>query len=245
MVVADNLVKVFPAPDRTEKRAVDGLSFQVGRGKIYGLLGPNGAGKTTTLRVLAGILPPSAGRIRIGGADLAGDPVEAKKALGFVPDTPELMSYLTVGEHLEFAGRIHNLPDGRSRADQLLEELEILDRRDHLPDTLSRGMKQKVAIAWAFLHHPTAILLDEPLSGLDPRGIRTVKDVIRARAKSGSGVIISSHLLGLVEAMCDSLLIISEGKLLVRGSIADLKEQVRGDATLEEVFFEVTEGKES
>lgn len=222
--------------------AVEDLTFEVARGEVMGFVGPNGAGKTTTLRVLAGVLPPTAGTIRIAGADLLADPVQAKRHLALVPDTPELIPHLTVGEHLDFVGRVRGLADRESRAARLLEDLQILDRRDHLPDTLSRGMRQKVAIAWAFLHDPMAILLDEPLAGLDPHGIRKVRDAIRARAEGGAAVIISSHLLELVEAMCDSILIISNGRQLARGPIADLKERVKGDATLEEVFFQVTGG---
>jgi ABC-2 type transport system ATP-binding protein len=222
--------------------AVDDLSFEVEAGEVMGFVGPNGAGKTTTLRVISGILPPTSGRVRVGGAEMGTDPLKAKRHLGFVPDTPHLFEHLTVGEHLQFVGRVHNLPDTESRAARILESLQILDRRDHLPESLSRGMQQKVAIAWAFLHDPVAILMDEPLSGLDPRGIRTVKDAIRKRADEGAAVIISSHLLELVEAMCDSILIISEGKALARGPIADLKERLKGDASLEEVFFQVTEG---
>ena len=222
--------------------AVDDLSFEVAAGEIMGFVGPNGAGKTTTLRVLAGILPPNDGDVRIAGASITADPIEAKRRLGFVPDTPQLFQHLTVGEHMQFVGRVHGLVDAESRAGHILDELQILDRRDSLPDTLSRGMKQKVAIAWAFLHDPKAILLDEPLSGLDPRGIRTVKDAIRKRADDGAAVIISSHLLELVEAICDSVLIIGRGRRMARGSIAELKERLKGDASLEEVFFEVTEG---
>ncbi len=222
--------------------AVDGLSFEVAEGEIVGFVGPNGAGKTTTLRVLAGILPPNSGVVRIAGSSMGDQPIEAKRHIGFVPDTPQLFPHLTVAEHMQFVGRVHGLADVESRAAHILEELQILDRRHDLPDTLSRGMQQKVAIAWAFLHDPRAILLDEPLSGLDPRGIRTVKDAIRKRADEGAAVIISSHLLELVEVICDSVLIIGHGRQLARGPIAELKERVKGDASLEEVFFQVTEG---
>ncbi len=207
-----------------------------------GFVGPNGAGKTTTLRILAGIFPPSGGRASLGGVDLVRDPVGAKRRLGFVPDTPELFAHLTVAEHLELAGRLHGVEDRDARAERLLRELEIDDRRDHLPDSLSRGMRQKVAIAWAFLHAPDVLLLDEPLSGLDPIGIRTAKAAIRARADAGSAVIISSHQLELVEAMCDSILIIARGRALARAPIRELKDRVREDATLEDVFFQVTGG---
>ena len=236
-IFVEGLRKVYDT-----KVAVDGLSFEVAGGEIMGFVGPNGAGKTTTLRVLAGILPPNSGVVRIDGASMSDDPVGAKRRLGFVPDTPQLFQHLTVAEHMQFVGRVHGLADAESRATRILEELQILDRRDDLPETLSRGMQQKVAIAWAFLHDPRAILLDEPLSGLDPRGIRTVKDAIRRRADEGAAVIISSHLLELVEVICDSVLIIGHGCELARGPIAELKERSRGDASLEEVFFQVTEG---
>ena len=162
--------------------AVQSLSFVVQPGDVLGLVGPNGAGKTTTLRAMAGILQPTSGTIRIGGFDLASDPVAAKGRLAFIPDEPQLFDYLTVVEHLQFVARLYGVPDAAPRIPVLLEELELTAKRDALPPELSRGMKQKLAIACGLLHRPSALLLDEPLTGLDPVGIRRMKETKIGRA---------------------------------------------------------------
>ena len=167
-------------------RAVQGLTFQVAPGEVLGLVGPNGAGKTTTLRCLAGILPPSSGRVRVAGHDLAGAPVEAKHALAFLPDEPRLFEYLTVWEHLNFVARLYGVADWEERARALLAEMELAGKEKALPGELSRGMKQKLSIACGFLHDPRLILLDEPLTGLDPIGIRRMKASLRVPSRAGS-----------------------------------------------------------
>ncbi len=228
--------------------AVKSLDLSVEAGSILGLVGPNGAGKTTTLRCLAGIIPPTSGRIVIDGFDLAEQPLEAKRRLSFVPDTPHLFDYLTVEEHLRFAGRIYGIPDVAERIDALLSEFELDDRRNHLPGTLSRGMKQKVAICLGFLHAPTAIFLDEPLTGLDPLGIRRMKSAISRRAQQdGAAVIVSSHQLELIEEICDGILVIQMGSEVISGSLESIRDQLEGlpdDPTLEDIFFAVTGGED-
>jgi ABC-2 type transport system ATP-binding protein len=223
--------------------AVDGLSFEVGPGEILGLVGPNGAGKTTTLRALAGILRPTRGRIAIGGIDLATDPVGAKRALAFVPDEPALFDDLTVIEHLRFTARLYGVADVEQRAPTLLEELELTAKRDVLTPELSRGMKQKLAIACALLHAPKALIFDEPLTGLDPAGMRRMKNTILSRAKSGAAVILSSHLLDLVEELCTSLLVIQRGRAVASGPldriVAD-RPQLAGQG-LEAIFLALTD----
>ena len=161
------------------------LSFVVRPGDVLGLVGPNGAGKTTTLRALAGILQPTSGSIRISGFDLRTDPVAAKSRLAFIPDEPALFDYLTVTEHLHFVARLYGVRDAAPRIPVLLEELELTAKANALPSELSRGMKQKLAIACGLLHQPSALLLDEPLTGLDPVGIRRMKETIAARAREG------------------------------------------------------------
>jgi ABC-2 type transport system ATP-binding protein len=202
--------------------AVQGLSFQVGPGEVLGLVGPNGAGKTTTLPRIAGIIIPTAGRIRIAGHDLATDPVVAKSALAFIPDEPHLFEYLTVEEHLRFVGRLYRIGDVGARIPGLLEELDLADKRGALPGELSRGMKQKLAIACGLLHEPRALLLDEPLTGLDPVGIRRMKATIMRRAAGGSAVILSSHLLHLVEEICTRVLVMHRGRTVAFGTIAEI-----------------------
>jgi len=222
--------------------AVQDLSFEVLPGQVLGLVGPNGAGKTTTLRCMAGIIPPSGGTIRVAGNDLATDPIEAKRRLAFIPDEPQLFEYLTAEEHLQFVARVYSVEDAAQRTPALLEELELGEHRDKLPAELSRGMRQKLAIACGLLHRPEVLLFDEPLTGLDPMGIRRMKDTIRERAAEGAAVVLSSHLLHLVEELCTGVLIIARGRRLAYGpleSITDLHPELQGRG-LEEVFLAIT-----
>jgi ABC-2 type transport system ATP-binding protein len=229
-----------------ETVAVSGLSFEVRAGEILGLVGPNGAGKTTTMRAIAGIIPPTRGRLLVAGHDVVADPVAAKRELAYVPDDPKLFDSLTIWEHLEFVGAAYRVADRASKGTKLLEQFELMEKRDTVAQELSRGMRQKVAICCAYLHEPTAILLDEPLTGLDPRGIRTMKESIVERARAGAAVVISSHLLALVEDLCTHLLILHRGNRLFCGKMAEARAafaDVSGDASLEEVFFRATEGQ--
>src|SRR5579864_2199983 len=203
--------------------AVQGMSFVVMPGQVLGLLGPNGAGKTTTMRAICGILPPTRGRLMVADHDVATDPVGAKRALSYVPDDPHLFDTLTVFEHLEFTAAAYRVRDFRPEAERLLQQFELLDKRDTIAQELSRGMRQKVAICCAYLHHPRAILLDEPLTGLDPRGIRTMKSSVRQRAVEGAAVIVSSHLLALVDDLCTHLLIVHHGRRLFFGPVAEAR----------------------
>jgi ABC-2 type transport system ATP-binding protein len=226
--------------------AVAGISFDVAPGEILGLVGPNGAGKTTTLRALAGILTPSRGRLLINGHDLAREPVAAKRALAFVPDEPHLFESLTVWEHLRFVAAAYRVPDWTRLAEPLLEQFELVEKRDALASELSRGMRQKVAICCGYLHNPKAVLLDEPLTGLDPRGIRTMQDSIRRRAQSGTAFIVSSHLLSLVEDICTHILVLHRGQVVVYGSLGEIRRQIdTGGRTesLEELFFRLIESQ--
>jgi ABC-2 type transport system ATP-binding protein len=223
--------------------AVNGLTLAVKRGEVLGLVGPNGAGKTTTLRAIAGIHPPSDGFIRICGFDLRTDPVEAKKRLAFMPDEPRLFDYLTVEEHLRFVGRLYQVADVEARLTPALEEFELADRRKSLPGELSRGMKQKLMIACGFIHSPEVLIFDEPLTGLDPLGIRRMKQSIVQRSQDGAAVILSSHLLHLVEELCDTVAIIQNGALIAYGTIDDLKWQIaqgKAGVSLEEAFLQIT-----
>jgi ABC-2 type transport system ATP-binding protein len=219
--------------------AVQGVSFRVGAGEVVGLVGPNGAGKTTTLRSLAGIIIPTQGQIRIAGHDLAREPVAAKSALAFIPDEPHLFEYLTVEEHLRFVARLYRVHDSEARIPGVLEELELSAKRTALPGELSRGMKQKLAIACGLLHRPQALLLDEPLTGLDPAGIRRMKRTIVRHAEGGSAVILSSHLLHLIEEICARVLILRRGRVVAFGTVSDIvadRPELAG-LRLEDVFL--------
>ena len=228
--------------------AVSDLSFEVVSGKVLGLVGPNGAGKTTTLRCLSGIIPPTSGSIRICGHELATEPIPAKSQLAFVNDEPRLFDYLTVEQHLTFTARIYQVRDYQFLAAQLLDELELTQKRTALPSELSRGMKQKLAIACGLLHSPKVIYLDEPLTGLDPLGIRRMKDSILKRAREGAAIIISSHLLHLVQEICSHILILKQGRKIIDGTIEEITHQFSeqaGDSDLETVFFRATSDSKS
>lgn len=242
-IVVEDYHKIYD-----ETVAVSGLSFRVEPGEILGLVGPNGAGKTTTMRALAGILEPSSGRLEVAGHDLKLDPVGAKLALAYVPDDPHLFDNLTIWEHFQFVAASYRLRDWSAPAESLLTQFDLTEKRDSPCSDLSRGMRQKVAICCGYLHGPRAIMLDEPLTGLDPRGIRTMQDSIRARAASGVAVMVSSHLLSLVEDLCTSILLMSRGKKLLHGNLADLRRVATEDGraeSLEDLFFRLTESPEA
>ncbi|MCE9672941.1 ABC transporter ATP-binding protein [Myxococcus stipitatus] len=225
-------------------KAVQGVSFSVAPGEVLGLVGPNGAGKTSTLRCLAGILPPTAGRVVVAGYDLAKDAVDAKRQLAFLPDEPRFFEYLTVWEHLNFTARLYGVEDWAERGRALLEEMELAGKEKALPGELSRGMKQKLSIACGFLHSPRLILLDEPLTGLDPIGIRRMKASLRRRAEEGAALVLSSHLLPLVEELCHRLLVIAGGRTMALGSLEEIRARLSGpgaeQATLEDLFVRIT-----
>jgi ABC-2 type transport system ATP-binding protein len=197
------------------------------------------------MRAVAGVHPPTMGRITVAGHDVVRQPVAAKRRLALVPDEPHLFGSLTVWEHLRFTAAVYHVSEWEGRAGALLEELEMSDRRDSMADELSRGMRQKVAVACGLLHDPVALMFDEPLTGLDPRGIRTLYTAIRRRAEAGAAVVLSSHLLGQIEGLCTSFLILRQGKLLFRGTTGTLRERFapgESGASLEDLFFRVTEG---
>lgn len=228
--------------------AVDDLSFEVAGGEIVGLIGPNGAGKTTTLRALAGILRPTSGRVAIDGHDIVSDPLDAKRCLAFMPDEPHLFEYLTVEEHLRLMGRLYNVDDFDRRAAALLDELELKGKERSLPGELSRGMRQKVVIACGLVRNATTLLFDEPLTGLDPLGIRRMRETIVSRARSGAAILLSSHLLHLVQEVCTRVIIMDHGKKIADGTFAELTSRVDLAAvgsSLEQIFLHVTGHREA
>ena len=244
MIEVEGLTKLYD-----KFPAVSDLSFTVRPGEVLGLVGPNGAGKTTTLRCLSGIIPATGGSVRIAGQDLVRNPVAAKRQLAFFSDEPRLFEYLTVWQHLVFTARIYQVVQYQEIGRHLLAELEMADKVDSLPGELSRGMKQKLAIACGLLHSPKVIFFDEPLTGLDPLGIRRMKDSILNRAREGAAIIISSHLLHLLEEVCSHVLILKGGRKILDGTMDEILQKFSehaGDANLEEVFFRATrEAKEN
>jgi ABC-2 type transport system ATP-binding protein len=222
--------------------AVHRISFTVAPGEVLGLVGPNGAGKTTTLRCLSGIIAPSTGRVEIAGHDIQKEPVPAKQALAFIPDEPHLFDHLTVEEHLRFVGRLYGVADAEQRMVPLLAELEIADKRKSLSTELSRGMKQKLAIACGLIHDPSVLILDEPLTGLDPGGMRRMRATIANRARAGASVILSSHLLTLVEELCTKLFVIRKGECVAYGTLDEIvtAHPTLAGMSLEDVFIALT-----
>ncbi len=225
--------------------AVRGLSFDLQPGAILGMVGPNGAGKTTTLRSITGILAPTSGRIEIDGHDISRRPMEAKRALAYVPDDPRLFDTLTVWDHLRFTARAYGVRDWRDKAEELLDHFSLREKKQSAASDLSRGMRQKTAICCALLHQPKLALFDEPLTGLDPRGIVLIKQTIQNLAQTGSAVILSSHLLQLVEGLCDHLLIMHRGRCRFFGKMEQARGLLMGTGeSLEEVFLRLTESED-
>ncbi len=224
-----------------DQLAVDRVSFSLGAGQICGLVGPNGAGKTTTMRCLAGLVPATDGQIRVAGYDIPSGLIEAKRRLAYVPDDPPLFDDLTVGEHLDFIGRLYRVTDHRTRAAEILRGFQLTDKYDAGATTLSRGMRQKLAIACAYLFDPDVLLLDEPMTGLDPQGIRQLLASIGERAAAGATIVISSHLLAIIADVCSHLLVMHEGRSQFFGHKRELCEHFPEAATLEEAFFAATE----
>lgn len=225
-----------------ETVAVNDLSFHVGGGEILGLVGHNGAGKTTTLQTLAGITRPSHGEVLIDGYDIAKQPLRAKRCLGYIPDNPRLFEGLTVWEHLAFTAATYRIRDYRDQAEALLDRFDLREKRNELAQNLSRGMRQKVAVVCAYLHQPSVLLFDEPLTGLDPKGIRVLTESIREFANLGAAVVVSSHLLRLVEDLCTDLLALDRGSRTAFGRLSSVLAPSAdgGSARLEDVFFAMT-----
>ena len=231
-----------------EKVAVDRLSLQIPAGMLYGLLGVNGAGKTTTLRMIAGLIRPDDGQIRVLGIDAAADPRAAKQSLAYIPDDPVLYGKLNPMEHLEFVAALWGMDPAmaRKRAQELLERLGLWDRRQEWIESFSRGLKQKVALASGLLHEPRVILLDEPLTGLDASAARLVKDMLLEFLRSGGAVILTTHILEVAERLAERIGIMASGRLIAEGSMEELRSRSgRSDGSLEEIFLQLIEEQKS
>ena len=224
--------------------AVRELSFNVQPGQVLGLVGRNGAGKTTTLRAMTGIIPASDGELKVDGFDIATDPISVKKLTAYVPDDPQLFSDLSVEQHLKFQASVYGVADPTDEIARLLEMFELEPKRHTRASGLSRGMRQKLAICCAYLQNPRALLLDEPMTGIDPQAIRVLKDSIIEKSKSGAAIIISSHLLAMVEDICTHVLVLNSGRRKFFGELDELRKRFQvGDdnnidaSSLEQAFF--------
>lgn len=238
MIAVDDFAKQYDSV-----LAANGLTFRVEPGEILGLIGPNGAGKTTTLKALSGVVRPSRGKLSLCGIDVTTDPVAAKRVLAYIPDDPPLFPDLTVDQHLAFTAAAFEVAGAENQVDRLLDEFELTSKRHTLARDLSRGMRQKLTICCAYLHDPSVILFDEPLTGLDPAGIRTLKLSVRRRAEAGAAVIVSSHLLAMVEDLCSHVLILEDGRQRFCGPLDELRsafDEEQQAVTLESIFFLAT-----
>jgi ABC-2 type transport system ATP-binding protein len=240
MIAVENLVKRYG-----NFTAVDGVSIKVEPGQIHGFLGPNGAGKTTSIRIIAGLLKPTSGTIVVNGHDLAREPEAAKSALGFIPDRPFIYEKLTAGEFLRFHAGLYGMNDGdiELRIKDMLDIFELGKWQNELVESFSHGMKQRLVMSAAFLHRPKAVLVDEPMVGLDPRGARLIKDVFRRMADHGVAILMSTHTLEVAEEMCDLISIILKGKIIAHGTVSELRSMAGSpDEELTPVFLKLTGG---
>ena len=240
MIAIHDLVKKYGS-----FTAVDGVTLEVAPGEIHGFLGPNGAGKTTTIRMIAGLLKPTSGRILVNGHNLESEPERAKASLGFIPDRPFIYEKLTAGEFLRFHAGLYGL-DGlgvMERVREMLELFELSGWEDELVESFSHGMKQRLVMCAAFLHRPEAVLVDEPMVGLDPRGARLIKDVFRRMSERGVAILMSTHTLEVAQEMCDRISIILKGKIIARGTVPELRAMAGNpDDQLTSVFLKLTGG---
>jgi len=223
--------------------AVDHIDLDVEYGEIFGLLGPNGSGKTTTLKMILGLVKPDSGSINVLGTNAEENPVEVKRQVGYVPESPRLYEFLTGIEYLDFVGDVYGMDasEKKNRIDEYLEALELEGREGDMISSYSQGMKQKIALISAFIHKPKLLLLDEPLSGLDPRSARIVKDLLRELTSQGVTTIMPTHVLGIAQAMCDRIAIMYEGRFLALGNIEELRAKARlPESDLEDIFLKLT-----
>ncbi|MGD0395363.1 MAG: ABC transporter ATP-binding protein [Nitrososphaerales archaeon] len=224
-------------------RAVDGISLRLRKGEILGLLGPNGSGKSTAMKLILGVIKPDSGAIRVFGKDVASEAVETKRLVGYVPETAQLYEFLSGIEYLDFVADMYSmtLDVRKERITQFLNALEMVGHENQMISGYSQGMKQKIAITAALMHHPRLLILDEALNGLDPRSARIVKDLLRSLAKEGFCVLFSTHVLEIAEAICDRVAIMYQGRILAEGTVPELRRQAGlPGSSLEEVFLKIT-----
>jgi len=233
-----NVVKRY-----SEILAVDQVDLNIKPGEIFGLLGPNGSGKSTTLKMLLGLVQPDSGSVNVLGIDVQKDPVAVKRLLGYVPEAPRLYEFLTGIEYLDFIGDVYGMrtEEKRTRINEYLKALQLEGREGDMISSYSEGMKQKIALISAFLHRPKLLILDEPLSGLDPRSARIVKDLLHELKEQGVTTIMSTHVLEIAQALCDRIGIMYHGRLLALGAMDELRQMAKlPDSGLEDIFLKLT-----
>lgn len=240
MLEINNLVKNYG-----KKEAVKKINLSVKPGEIYGFLGHNGAGKTTTIKACTGLIKPTSGSVKICGYDIVRQPLKAKQNFGYVPENPYLYNKLTGREFLDSISDIYmkgKRNDALKRIDELLEEMQMTDDADKLIGTYSKGMRRKIIICSAFLHHPSVVFLDEPTTGLDASSAKAAKDLFRKHAGQGSSVLFTTHILEIAERLCDRIGIIYQGELIAEGTFRELKKKFeKPGSTLEDIFLNITE----
>ncbi|MFL0249024.1 ABC transporter ATP-binding protein [Clostridium neuense] len=221
--------------------AVNGISFSLNKGEIVALTGPNGAGKTTTIKCILGLLRKNDGKIFINGEDNSSK--EVKYKLAYIPETPDIYPMLTVWEHIKFMAMVYKINGWQERAEKILFDFDILDKKNELGKNLSKGMKQKLSICCALIHNPEIFFIDEPLVGLDPKAVRELKDAFKALREKGKTLLISTHMLDTAENLCDRIIVMKKGKVLEEGSIEELRHKIKASqgTSLEDIFLEVTE----
>jgi len=242
MIVLNNVVKRYD-----EYIAVNNISLEVRPGEIFGFLGPNGAGKTSTIKMIMGLMKPTSGRITIHGHDIQKDPISAKKVMGYIPDRPILYEKLTAWEYMKFIAGIYGIDDKnlRERGGKYLDIFSLTEWSNELIENFSHGMKQRLNLSAVFMRDPKVLILDEPLTGLDPRGARLFKEILLASRNNGMCIFMSTHILEIAEQMCDRMAIIHEGNIISAGTSGDLRRQAHTpDKGLEQVFLRLTGGED-
>ncbi|MCD6265737.1 MAG: ABC transporter ATP-binding protein [Deltaproteobacteria bacterium] len=240
MIRFENLTKIYRGT-----KAVDNLNLDVPRGTIFGFIGPNGAGKTTTIKMMAGVLKPTRGKIYINGLDIAREPSKVKMIVGFIPDRPFLYEKLSGIEFLRFKAGLYRMKENRldERIADLLSLFELTDWADELIESYSHGMKQRLIIASAMIHKPRVIIVDEPMVGLDPKGAKLVKEIFKEWANDGATVFMSTHTLALAQEVCQQIAIVDKGRIVASGTSEDLKKQAGVEGNLESIFLKITGGQ--
>lgn len=243
MINIENITKSYNG----KYKAVNNLNLEIIDGEIYGLLGPNGAGKTTTIKLITGIIAPSKGKIEINKIDISNEPIKAKEQFGYVPDNPDMFLRLTGIEYLNFMADVYNVSqeDRTSRIKDMSKRFEMNSAIGDKIQTYSHGMRQKIILMGVMIHNPRVWILDEPMTGLDPKSAFILKEMMREHADAGNTVIFSTHVLEVAEKVCDKVAIINKGQLIFNGTLSELRDEFKENESLEEMFLEITDDEKA